>query len=149
VAAKFYVRAPRVIRASLACRAMGSDHRHPLGALGERIAAAHLTGRGFDIVDRNFRTRYGELDLVASGAGCLVFCEVKARIARGPPGPFGPLAAVGPAKRRQVRRMAGRWLAERAAQPRERPSVLRFDAIGVTLSPEGELVELEHVEDAF
>ena len=128
---------------------MRNDHRPPLGALGERIAAAHLTKRGYEIVDRNFRTRYGELDLVASGADCLVFCEVKARIARGPPGPFGPLSAVGPAKRRQVRRMAGQWLADRAGPRRGYRGVLRFDAIGVTLSPAGDLVRLEHVEDAF
>jgi putative endonuclease len=128
---------------------MSSDHRHPLGALGERIAAHHLTKRGYEIVDRNFRTRYGELDLVATGPDCLVFCEVKARIARGPPGPFGPLSAVGPAKQRQVRRMAGQWLAERPGTQRDCRGLLRFDAIGVTLSPAGELVCLEHVEDAF
>jgi putative endonuclease len=128
---------------------MRRDHRHPLGRLGERIAAAHLAKAGYEVVERNFRTRYGELDLVAAGPDCLVFCEVKARIARGPPGPFGPLSAVGPAKRRQVRRMAGQWLAERAEARRVRAGVLRFDAIGVTVSPAGELVHLEHVEDAF
>jgi putative endonuclease len=129
--------------------AMAPDHRHPLGAEGERIAAEHLTRRGYEIVDRNFRTRYGELDLVAVGADCLVFCEVKARMARSPPGPFGPLSSVGPGKRRQVRRMARQWLAERARDCVRRPALLRFDAIGVTLGARGELLGLDHLEDAF
>jgi putative endonuclease len=126
-----------------------ADHRKPLGDAGERIAAGHLEERGYTIADRNFRTRYGELDLVAFDVDCLVFCEVKTRMARSPPGPFGPLSSVGPSKRRQVRRMATQWLAERSAACKLRPRLLRFDAIGVTLAPGGELVRLEHLEDAF
>jgi putative endonuclease len=128
---------------------MAADHRAPLGAAGERIAEDHLVDRGYAIADRNFRTRHGELDLVAVDGDCLVFCEVKTRIARAPPGPFGPLSAVGPRKRRQVRRMARQWLAERAAACPRRPRLLRFDAIGVTVGSRGELLDLEHLEHAF
>ena len=128
---------------------MPPDHRIPLGAAGERIAEDHLMGRGYAIADRNFRTRHGELDLVAVDGDCLVFCEVKTRIARSPPGPFGPLSSVGPRKRRQVRRMARQWLAERAATCPRRPRLLRFDAIGVTVGSRGELLDLEHLEHAF
>jgi putative endonuclease len=129
-----------------------TDRRRRLGELGERLARQHLTTRGYRVLDRNFRTRHGEIDVVAAGDGCLVFCEVKTRIAHGPPGPFGPLAAVGPRKQRQVRRMAARWLAERANRlggEGGRPATIRFDAIGVTLSPGGSLVNLDHVENAF
>jgi putative endonuclease len=105
-------------------------------------------GRGYRILDRNFRTRDGELDLVAADRDSLVFCEVKARLAASRGGPFGPLVAVGPRKRTQLRRMAGRWLVERGGRTGRR-DVLRFDAIGVSLDRRGNLLDLEHLEDAF
>jgi putative endonuclease len=101
------------------------------------------------VVDRNFRTRYGELDLVAAGGRFLVFCEVKTRVVCGRPGPLGPLAAVGARKQRQVRLMAREWLATGASGLTRRPSELRFDAIGITLDGTGRLVALEHLEGAF
>ena len=61
-----------------------SDPRRALGALGERLAAEHLERAGYRIVERNYRTRYGELDIVASGERCLVFCEVKTSAPGGP-----------------------------------------------------------------
>ena len=120
--------------------------------MGEQLAAEHLARRGYQILERNYRTRFGELDIVASDGRTLVFCEVKtrrARSARGdePFGSLGPLDSVGPAKREQVRRMAGRWLSERRNHPRA--VLLRFDAIGIRLDAAGELVSLDHVEDAF
>ena len=126
-----------------------SDRRRRLGALGERIACDHLAARGFELLERNFRTRYGEIDVVASNRGFLVFCEVKTRVTHGAPGPFGPLSAVGPRKRRQIRRIAGQWLAERAGERRAGATSIRFDAIGVTLNPAGRLLLLDHVENAF
>jgi len=128
---------------------MEGDPRRRLGALGEALAARHLEARGYEVVDRNFRTRYGELDLVACDRRHLVFCEVKTRVADGASGPFGPFASVGAGKRRQVRRMAREWLAATATVRRPRPAQLRFDAIGVTLDRGGRLIALDHVEDAF
>jgi putative endonuclease len=125
---------------------MKPDHRQRLGELGEALASDHLVSRGYSVIERNFRTRYGELDLVVADERALVFCEVKSRVgkARG----LAPLASVGPAKRGQVRRMARQWLADRGrAGPR--PPELRFDAIGITLDRHGRLVELDHVEGAF
>jgi putative endonuclease len=118
---------------------------------GERLAAAHLQARGYEILDRNYRTRHGELDIVAAGGGCLVFCEVKTRVGRDDPGPFGPFASIGLPKRRQVRAMARQWLADRGTRRlgRPRPPGLRFDAIGILLDGAGCLVALEHVEEAF
>jgi putative endonuclease len=126
---------------------MADDPRRRLGALGERLAAYHLAALGYEVLDRNFRTRYGELDLVARRARFLVFCEVKTRLANGAPAPFGPLASVGPRKRAQLRRMAGQWLHERGAAPGTPEA--RFDVIGITLDPAGEVLSLEHVENAF
>jgi putative endonuclease len=128
------------------------DPRRMLGAAGERLAARHLEARGFEIVDRNFRTRFGELDLVASDERFLIFCEVKTRIARAEPGPLGPLAAIGVRKRRQVRAMAREWLEARTPDARRDsgfPPEIRFDAIGLTLDPGGRLLALEHLEAAF
>jgi putative endonuclease len=126
---------------------MANDPRRRLGALGERLAADHLAALGYEVLERNFRTRFGELDLVARSDRCLVFCEVKTRLAGDAPGPFGPLVSVGPRKRMRVRRMAGQWLRERGGG-RGAPEA-RFDVVGVTLDRQGRVVSLEHVEGAF
>jgi putative endonuclease len=119
------------------------------GRRGERIAAEHLARAGYSILDRNFRTRYGELDLVAAGGDALVFCEVKTQVAGNLAGPPSPLDAIGQAKRRQVRAMARQWLSLQPGGGWPRPGALRFDAIGVTLTPRGEVMALEHVENAW
>lgn len=125
-----------------------SDPRRAIGALGEDLAAEHLERAGYRIVERNFRTRYGELDIVAAGDRCLVFCEVKTRV-RGRSGP-SPFDSIGHGKRSQVRQMAAQWLAERRSQLGEPPQPkLRFDAIGVSMSPSGRLLALDHLEAAF
>jgi putative endonuclease len=126
--------------------------RRRAGRLGERVAARHLERSGYRLVDRNYREREGEIDLIAAGGSTLVFCEVKTIVARAGStrGPAYPLEAVGPAKRRQVRRLARIWLAERRAKsPAWNCRDIRFDAIGVLVSPRGELLQLEHVENAF
>jgi putative endonuclease len=129
--------------------AVSEDPRRRLGGAGEELACRHLRARGFEIVDRNFRTRYGELDVVAADERFLVFCEVKTRVARGPHGPLEPLAAIGARKRRQIRLMAREWLARPAWPAPGRPPELRFDAIGVTLDPGGRPLRLDHLEGAF
>ncbi len=58
---------------------MSDDPRHSLGRLGERLAAEHLERLGYRVVARNYRTRFGELDLVVTDEEVLVFCEVKTR----------------------------------------------------------------------
>jgi putative endonuclease len=129
---------------------MQGDPRRALGARGEDIAAAHLEARGYSVVERNFRVRSGELDLVAADRHALVFCEVKTRVATRAGSGALPLESIGPAKRLRLRRLAREWLRMRpAGSGRPMRGRLRFDAIGVTLSPRGELLSLEHVEDAF
>jgi putative endonuclease len=116
-----------------------------MGQRGETLAAQHLARRGFRILERNYRTRWGELDIVAFNGRELVFCEVKTR--RADLGPAWPLESVHPRKRHQVRRMASSWLRERPGHPYAQ--VLRFDAIGVLLDGDGRLQGLEHLEGAF
>ena len=127
------------------------DPRRRLGALGEKLACDHLQALGYELLDRNFRTRHGEIDIVARDGRFLVFCEVKARAAAPQRGPaaFGPLASVGVRKRRQVRRMAAQWLGERKRPAGGGGDSMRFDAIGVTLTPAGQLLSLDHLEGAF
>ena len=120
------------------------DRRRLLGAAGENAAARHLEARGYEILGRNFRTRHGELDIVAAGDGCLVFCEVKARLGRA--ATERALEAVGPAKRQRLRRMAAEWFASHSGPGL--PGV-RFDVIGVALAGDATVLALEHLEGAF
>ncbi len=112
-------------------------HDHlALGRFGEDRAAAWYAAHGYQVVDRNWRCPAGELDLVAvralpDGRGTEVaVVEVKTRSSVR----FGsPLEAVGPAKQRRLRRLAGEWLAARvpAVLPGGRPSRVRFDVVAV------------------
>jgi putative endonuclease len=121
---------------------MSTDLRHRLGRHGEELAAAHLQRLGFEIVARNHRTRWGELDLIAFDGRTLVFCEVKTRRRSG-----GPWESLDAAKREQVRRMGAAYLAQ--VRDRPRAQELRFDAIGVVIDGQGRLVALDHLEGAF
>jgi putative endonuclease len=126
------------------------DPRRALGATGERLARAHLEARGLTVLDTNFRTRHGELDIVAADERCLVFCEVKTRVGLAVPGrqELGPLAAIGPRKQRKLRLLAREWLSEHGAATPWRPE-LRFDAVGVELDRQGRLLQIDHLEGAF
>jgi putative endonuclease len=112
-----------------------------LGAHGERIAAAFLRDAGLRVLDRNWRCREGELDIVARDRDALVFCEVKTRRGTG----FGhPVEAVTPAKQRRLRLLAQRWL---AAHDEHAPD-LRFDVVGVLVAPTGP-ARVVHLRGAF
>jgi putative endonuclease len=123
---------------------VSTDLRHRLGKHGERLAADHLVRLGFEIVERNYRTRWGELDIVAFDGTTLAFCEVKTRRLTSS---GGPLEGLGAHQRQRVRKMAGSWLIERTKRPHA--ELVRFDAIGVTIDATGRLVSLEHLEGAF
>jgi len=120
---------------------MSDDPSHTLGRRGEQLAAEHLERLGYRVVARNYRTRFGELDLEATDEYVLVFCEVKTRRSG------DPWQNLGDAKRRQVRSMGATWLAE--VHDRPRTSELRFDAIGIRLDRDGALVSLDHLQGAF
>ena len=97
------------------------------------------------MLDRNHRTRWGEIDIIAHALGTLVFVEVKTRRASARAG--SPFDAVDPRKQAQVRRIAAAWLAQVSDRPRAQD--LRFDVIGVTVDPVGRLLELEHRQGVF
>ncbi|MCV7379559.1 YraN family protein [Mycobacterium alsense] len=100
--------------------------RAQLGAMGEALAVDHLTRTGLRIVARNWRCRYGELDVIAAdeATNTVVFVEVKTRTGDG----YGGLAhAVTPRKVARLRRLAGLWLAGQDV----RWAALRIDVVGV------------------
>src|SRR4051812_17187079 len=112
-----------------------------LGVHGERIAAAYLTDAGMRVLDRNWRCREGELDIVARDRDALVFCEAKTRRGTG----FGhPVEAVTVGKQRRLRVRAQRWL---AAHHEHAPD-LRFDVIGVLVRPARPAL-VTHLRGAF
>jgi putative endonuclease len=127
-------------------------HRLRTGRLAEARAAEHLGSLGYRILERNARTRFGELDLVAFDPrrGALVFVEVKAIRAGSKVGPERPVLWVTPRKQLQVRRLATAWIAERrAAGSTPRYAEIRFDAVGVVLGRADEVLDLEHIAGAF
>ncbi|OUE11281.1 hypothetical protein CMMCA001_13795 [Clavibacter michiganensis subsp. michiganensis] len=111
-----------------------------LGRRGEEIAAQHLIGRGYTLVERNWRCREGEIDLVMTHAGTTVLVEVKTRAGLG----YGhPLEAVTRAKALRLRVLAGLWC---QAHP-DRRGPVRIDVVGV-LWPRGGQPSVEVVRSA-
>ena len=121
-----------------------------IGRLAEARAAEHLSSLGYEILARNARTKYGELDLVVLDRPALVFVEVKATRAGSKVGPERPVLWVTPRKQLQVRRLAAAWMAERReAGSTPRYSQIRFDAVGVLLDRGDVVLEIEHIVAAF
>jgi putative endonuclease len=120
------------------------DLRHHLGRVGERLAREHLERLGYRVVAANYRTRFGELDLIVCDDTWLVFVEVKTRRNEALE---SSIEAVSADKQRRVRRMAAAWLVEAIDRPRSRE--LRFDVVGVTVDRDSRLVRLDHLEAAF
>jgi putative endonuclease len=101
-----------------------TDARRVVGRNGEDAAAAWYVAAGYEILDRNWRVREGELDLVVRDAGVIAFCEVKTR--RG--NAFGlPAEAVTVRKQQRLRLLARQWLAAHDTSAAD----LRFDVAAV------------------
>lgn len=116
------------------------DARADLGRRGESIAADLYRRLGFVVVERNFRGRSGEIDVVARSGRLLVFCEVKTRRTN----LYGdPSEAVDWAKQARLRRLAAEWIAAR----RPGPCDVRFDVVSVIVSGSG--LQVKHIPDAF
>ncbi|GIO10840.1 UPF0102 protein [Cohnella xylanilytica] len=125
-------------------RKPAADGRRATGLAAEREAARHLTALGYRIVERNWRCRSGEIDLIALDGGVLVFVEVRSR--RNPTRFGTAVEAITPRKRAQVRAVAQIYL---AMSPSARDSSVRFDVVAVTFDGEGQVAELRHLEGAF
>ncbi|WP_335938591.1 YraN family protein [Streptomyces sp. PTD5-9] len=114
--------------------------REALGRYGEEVAARLLTDAGMSVLERNWRCRAGEIDIVAVDGDVLVLCEVKTRRE----GAFEhPMAAVTPVKAERLRRLAAVWLHRRGGPP----GGVRIDLVGVLLPRRGAPVA-EHVRGA-
>jgi putative endonuclease len=112
-----------------------------LGARGEVLAGNWYAQQGYTVLDRNWRCRQGELDLVLEREGVIVFCEVKTRTSDA----FGIGAeAVTRQKQLRIRRLAAEWLAEHDRAARE----LRFDVVSI-LAPRDAPPTVDVVEAAF
>jgi putative endonuclease len=105
-----------------------------------------LAALGYQIIERNFRTKYGELDIVAVDGNTLVFCEVRARVGRD--AIAYALESIGPGKRLQLRKMAREWFRMSTAEPPPTRAT-RFDAVAVAMTRDGRPLSIEHVRDAF
>ncbi len=121
-------------------RESAKDPRHALGERGEKEAARYLQKQGYDIVERNVRTRLGEIDLVARHRGVLVFVEVKTRSS----GEFAaPELSVDERKRRKLFELAQAYLGRLGEEVD-----CRFDVLGIILPPTGRPV-IRHIRNAF
>lgn len=120
--------------------------RKNLGELGERLAQKHLKSKGFQIVGRNFHSRFGEIDLIAiepetnQSSKTLVFFEVKTRWSQ----KFGPPEeSITPWK---IKKMIKTAYFFKNLHP-ELPESLRLDAVVIDLTPEGRLSRIEVIKN--
>jgi putative endonuclease len=112
-----------------------------LGRHGESLVASYLQGLGYTIIDRNYRKRFGEIDLIGEEKDTLVFIEVKTRTSLR----FGsPLEAVDQRKQRRMSRAALDYILKHKLDDR----AARFDVVAVLMRP-GEKPRIEHIRNAF
>jgi putative endonuclease len=117
-----------------------NDFKQLLGKEGERLAEQYLKKKGYKIVERNYRCRGAELDLIVLDRRVIVFVEVKTRTGHG----FGsPFEAVEFRKQQKMIQAAQYFLNEKKLHQRD----ARFDVVGISW-PRGEPV-VEHIENAF
>ena len=116
--------------------------RPELARIGEDAAARYLQAQGYAILERNYRTDLGEVDLIARHGGDLVFVEVKSRT---PSDSFAPGESVTRAKRGKLVRLAQVYLGARA----RRDERCRFDVVEVALEDTGEVLSVRVIPGAF
>ncbi len=117
------------------------DARRRLGAAGESLALEHLRSRGYELVEANWRCRYGELDLVMRQGETVVFVEVRTRRGEAAGSPEESLTR---AKLERLGSLAQLWLSERCEDGAE-PD-WRIDVVAVHISSSGRLLEINHLE---
>ena len=114
------------------------SHNQKIGRWGEEIASSYLQNKGYEFVDGNVRTPYGEIDLIMRFNGILVFVEVKTRTSScyGP-----PEQAITPRKQLNMFNSAEHYA--------EKNKIIRWqiDAISVEGKPNGEKPKIKHFED--
>ncbi len=114
--------------------------RQDIGRYGEERAAVFLQDRGYEIIERNWRSQTGEIDLIAKDRDRLVFVEVKTRNGSG----FGhPFEAITANKVARMRRLVADWCATKQVSGVK----VRLDAIAVLIT--GGKVHIEHLKEVF
>ena len=112
------------------------------GDYGERLAQAYLRRKGYRILERNWSTRYGEIDIVAACRDALVFIEVKTRYSQDTESAF---AGLSPAKHERFLKAVYQYLHERELGDEAQ---WRIDVIGISLDSRRAPI-IDHIEDAF
>ncbi len=113
---------------------------NPIAVLGEDLACEYLVRKGYKIIERNFRKKYQEIDIITLQGSTLVFVEVKTRRSQAYGSPFESIA---PWKLKHLTKLAQYY---KLLHP-HLPDDMRIDAIGVTLSYDNKLENLEHLEN--
>ncbi|GGG80943.1 YraN family protein [Paenibacillus radicis (ex Gao et al. 2016)] len=120
-----------------------ADGRKLTGEIGEAAAFRYLSETGFAVIERNWRCRIGELDLIASRDGLLIIVEVRTRRAGGR---FGTAAeSVDRRKQQKLAVLAQFYMRQHIITDQS----VRFDVIAVTLGRDNAVLELKHIEAAF
>lgn len=116
-----------------------------LGARGEEEAVQYLTSRGYRVLERNWKTKRGELDIVASKNGVIIFIEVKTRLVRVDNPDYFAEDSIDQSKRRKLRRLGEEYLLRNFPEDTE----WQIDVIAVDVTPLGVLHEIRHLEQAI
>ncbi len=113
-----------------------------LGNQGEKYAAKYLKKQGYQILSRQYRNRFGEIDLIAVDGNVLVFIEVKTRRSdyQGK-----PEEAVTPKKQGQIRRVALSYMKKKNLEG----TPFRFDVVSLLWPESSKIPELKHIKNAF
>ena len=117
------------------------DERQRLGKRGEELAERHLAAKGYNILETNYRTRMGEIDLIAERHGVLVFVEVKARRGNALD---SPEESITPGKRSHLVAAAQEYLQAADAGDVD----WRIDLVALELDRRGRLIRLRVTENA-
>lgn len=122
-----------------------SSRKRALGHAGEQLAQDHLRAAGYQIVAANWRCAHGEIDIIASKDGVLVFVEVRTRRSRDQNGALEmAFMSLGPRKQAQLQKLAYHYFEQMGAEPER----WRIDVIAVGVAADGRPI-IEHMEDAL
>ena len=120
----------------------GRSRARSLGNFGERVAASHLEAKGYEILERNWSVREGEVDIIAAKPDEIVFVEVRSRRGRS----FGtPEESITGRKAAHVRAAAAAYLHEHP----DAPETQRIDVIALELDAKGRVLRVEQIENAI
>jgi putative endonuclease len=116
--------------------------RAELGRMGEEIAKRFLHSRGYRILDTNYRSRSGEIDIICQNRDTVIFVEVKTRTSE----TFGaPAEAVNTRKQERLRRLAQEYLINHKLESWP----VRFDILSLLFRPQDRDIQIEHITGAF